>query len=173
MFGTEANLTNSPKYTRRRVASLGGSNKDILNYMSHKRGWKRKEEERSPESEVENTVTKKKFAEEPKKNLEKEDWEEVDNNNSKQLSESEYIGEGMETLLAHITQIQEDMKELREGMLGKMEGLIEGLKQRIVRAVEEREQNAKARNRDTGKEAGQGGNDWNIMERRLEENERR
>ncbi|KAJ8672253.1 hypothetical protein QAD02_003512 [Eretmocerus hayati] len=172
--------------------------------MSHKQGRKRKEEERSPESKVENTVTKKNFAEDPKKNLEKEDWEEADNNNSKQLSESEYIGEGMETLLAHITQIQEDMKELKEGMLGKMEGLIEGLRaenvreveeldERItnlevkdkekdqkyeeilnrVRAVEERELDAKARNRDTGKEAGKGGNDWNIMKRRLEENEGR
>ncbi|KAJ8670880.1 hypothetical protein QAD02_002139 [Eretmocerus hayati] len=168
------------------------------------KGAKRKEEERSPECKVENIVTKEKFVEEPENNQEKDSWEEVGNSKLKHLSETEYIGEGMETLLAHIIQMQEDMKELKEGMLGKMGELIEGLRAESVRKtdeLDERISNLEVKNKEkdqkyeeilnrmkpleernqaarAGKQASERaqeerGKDWNIMERKLEENERR
>ncbi|KAJ8672290.1 hypothetical protein QAD02_003549 [Eretmocerus hayati] len=87
-----------------------------------------KEEERSPDSKVENTVAKEEFVGEPGKNSEENSWEVVDNNNFEQLSDTQYIGEGIETLLPHITKMQEDMKGLKKGMLSRMGELTGGMR---------------------------------------------
>ncbi|KAJ8685405.1 hypothetical protein QAD02_021198 [Eretmocerus hayati] len=123
MFSAETSPSSSPKYTRRRVASLGASNKDIVSYMQIKTSGKRKEEERSPESKI-TTAVKRKLIEHTKKERvtgpgSHKDIEQL------QLQEDQ---QDMDEIRKMIESMHEDMKNMEGKMMGRMDSLLKELK---------------------------------------------
>ncbi|KAJ8666612.1 hypothetical protein QAD02_008274 [Eretmocerus hayati] len=136
MFSADTSPTNSPKFTRRRVASLGASSKDILSYMQVNTSGKRKEEERSPESKA-NTIVKRKYI--VKSNARGEFAPEKDIYKDQKQTEEEQQQDikDMEELRKLISTMHEDMTNMEGKMMGRMDTLIKELKTEDERRAEE------------------------------------
>ncbi|KAJ8666326.1 hypothetical protein QAD02_007988 [Eretmocerus hayati] len=127
MFSTETSPTKSPKYTRRRVASLGLSSKDIMSYMQLEKSGKRKEQERSPENKIE-TAVKKKFSEKTKmkRNMGLEEDRHIEQEQSEENQQKDM--KDIEELRKLIGSMHEDMKTMEGKMMGRMDSLLKELK---------------------------------------------
>ncbi|KAJ8671781.1 hypothetical protein QAD02_003040 [Eretmocerus hayati] len=202
MLSADTSPTNSPKFTRRRVASLGASNKDILSYMQVKTSGKRQGQERSPESKAD-TIVKRKYI--VKSNAGREFAPEKDIYKDQKQTEGEQQRDikDMEELRKLISTMHEDMKNMEGKMMGRMDTLMEELKTENERRAEERDKritNLEIKGRERGdarkeieerlehlegflpKEGGtyttgghqaQSNPEWRELKRRLEENGRR
>ncbi|KAJ8676630.1 hypothetical protein QAD02_012417 [Eretmocerus hayati] len=105
MFSTEQSPNNSPKYTKRRVASVGTSATDIVSYMQNRTGGKREKDERSPENKIEDMV-KKKYTEEDK---DRKDTKEREEGHNKDPTERRKAQEGAEW-----TAMEKSLEESKE-----------------------------------------------------------
>ncbi|KAJ8678246.1 hypothetical protein QAD02_014033 [Eretmocerus hayati] len=132
MFSAETSPTSSPKFTRRRVASLGSNNEDIVSYMQVKTSVKRKEEERSPENKT-IAVVKREFIEHTKGERDTRS-EKFKKTEQEQLQENQ---QDMEELRKMIGSMHEDMKNMEGKMMGRLDSLLKGLKTENERRAEE------------------------------------
>ncbi|KAJ8679354.1 hypothetical protein QAD02_015141 [Eretmocerus hayati] len=202
IFSADTSPISSPKFARRRVASLGASSKDILSYMQVKTSGKRKEQERSPESKVD-TIVKKKYI--VKSNTGRKAALEKDIHKDQKQTEEEQQKDikDMEELRKLISSMHENMKNMEGKMMGRMDTLIKELKTENERRAEEMDKritNLEMKERErgdaqkeieerlehlegflpeeggtytTGGHQAQSNPEWRELKRRLEENERR
>ncbi|KAJ8666000.1 hypothetical protein QAD02_007662 [Eretmocerus hayati] len=135
MFSTETSPTSSSKYTRRRVASLGSNNEDIVSYMQVKTSGNRKEEGRSPEIRGA-TVVEREFIEQTKKERDTGS-EQLKNTEQEQLRENQQKDMiDMDELRKMIGSMHEDMKNMGREMMGRMDSLLKKLKTENGRGAE-------------------------------------
>ncbi|KAJ8685500.1 hypothetical protein QAD02_021293 [Eretmocerus hayati] len=202
MYSADTSPTNSPKFARRRVSSLGASSKDILSYMQVKTSGKRKDQDRSPESKVDNSAKKKYIV---KTTSGREAAPEKDSYKDQTQTEEEQQKDmkDMDELRKLISSMHEDMKNMEGKMMGRMDTLIKELKTENERRAEEMDKritNLEIKERERGdaqkeieerlehlegflpEEGGTnttGGHqalqntEWRELKRKLEENERR
>ncbi|KAJ8688102.1 hypothetical protein QAD02_023897 [Eretmocerus hayati] len=174
MFSTDTSPTSSPKFPRRRVASLGANSRDILSYMQVKTSGKRKDQERSPENKADSIVRKKfivKIVTGRETAPEEEEQKEQEHSEEEQQKDMK----DMEELRKLISSMHEDMKNME----GKMMEIKERERGDTQKEIEERLEHLEGclpeegGTAPTGVQQAQVNPEWRELKRRLEENERR